>query len=110
MAVRKGKIGVVLIDPHGAQFGDGSIGSYGVRLKELPVDARWARDDLGLHCVYQRNVYPRGARLGFPVGVDNATNTKLGPEADHWRVTDMATDTGLEVAVIIQDMIRWLVN
>lgn len=108
LTVRKARIGVVLVDPHGIQREDGLMGSYGVRLKGMFFDPRWKRDDLAIRCLYQRNRYPKGARLDILKGADNAENTRLGEYADHWSVTDIGKRAGREVADQVQEVIRWL--
>ena len=102
------RIGVVLIDPHGWQTGDGRVGSYGVFLRKLGFTDGWIRDNFKIHVIYQRNKYPKGARLDIPSDAKNALNTKLGKYADHWKVTEIDTKAGREVADAIQGMIRWI--
>lgn len=109
LSVRKGaRIGVVLIDPHGIQRGDGLAGSYGVGLRRMSFDPAWSRYGLSVRCIYQRNKYPKGACLDIPQGAENAGNIRLGEYADHWSVTDISTRAGLDVAGCIESMIRWL--
>ena len=98
------KIGVTLIDPHGAQPGDGKIGSYGTFLqKELEYDKRWDKyPNFKIQCLYQRDKYPRGARLsGF------SPNIKLN-NSNHWDVTKLGTESGDIVSKSILEQIHWL--
>lgn len=105
---RRPKLSVVLIDPHGNQSGDGSVGSYGVSLSELWYSAGWSMSDVRFSVVYQRNKYPKGAKLQVPSGVENVTNVRLGSGANHWNVTEIDSETGRIVANLIQDEIRWV--
>jgi hypothetical protein len=98
------KIGVTLIDPHGAQKGDGKIGSYGTFLqKELPMHPDWKNHpNFKIQCLYQRDKYPRGAKLaGF------SPNIKLG-NSNHWDVTKLGTESGEIVAISILEQLKWL--
>jgi len=110
ISVRGARLGVVLIDPHGWCDGDGRVGSYGVRLKNLGFEDGWARDNMRIACLRQRNKYPKGAGLAVPRGVTNAKNVKLKGDADHWKVTNINTDAGRRVSFEIQSTIRWLME
>ena len=99
------KIGVVLLDPHGAQNGDGRIGAYGLRLRYLNYLKAWDRDDFRIKAIYQRNKYPKGARLGWG---DNAENMQLSGLANHWNITNIFTVSGQQCSKEIIKMIKWL--
>jgi len=102
-----GRLGVVLIDPHGWQKGDGRVGSYGVKLGSLKYDKCWARDDLKFVVFHQKKHYPRG--VGLEAGGNNVNNIELtGQDASHWSVTDINSKTGRMVADRIKDMIKWV--
>jgi hypothetical protein len=100
-----GKLGVLLIDPHGWQRGDGCVGSYGLEIDEMRANREWERADVRIKCLYQRNSYPKGAMLGDEY---DAWNTKLGKDATHWNVEDFNTATGKLVAEELKTMIRWV--
>jgi hypothetical protein len=100
-----GRLGVFLIDPHGWQLGDGVVGSYGLEVDSMRYRPEWSRVDVRIRCLYQRNDYPKGARLGRN---DSAVNMKLGKGADHWNVEDFKTETGKIVCSEIQEMVRWV--
>lgn len=102
------KIGVVLLDPHGCQRGDGRIGAYGKMLNSFRTLRAWAlRSDFKLHCLYQRNKYPEGAKIS---NSGNVTCERLSKDANHWVVTEIDTETGRRCADSVVDMLEWLNN
>jgi len=98
------KITVILIDPHGVCAGDGKIGSYGTWYRKvLKYDERWAEyDNFNINCIYQRNKYPRGAKLS-----NNMSNERIY-NSNHWDVTDINTPSGRQVADLIHEQMKWL--
>lgn len=103
------KLGVVLLDPHGCQVGDGRIGAYGGRLRALKYLPAWNMENVRIRTVFQRNKKPKGARM-YTAGVpcNNLKNTYLSHKADHWNITDIKTESGRKCADAIQEMIGWL--
>ncbi len=99
------KLGVVLLDPHGCQVGDGKVGAYGKRLKKLGYLPAWLRDDVKIKVMYQRNKYPEGVGM---LKKDNVENVRLSKRADHFNITQIDTIAGAKCAKAIQDMIGWL--
>lgn len=98
------KVGVVLIDPHGCQYGDGRVGSYGVRLKRLPWMHEWDDDRVNFKVVYQKNRYPKGV----PMSKNGPLNRRLPKGATHWNITDPGTAPGQDAMKAIRDMVDWL--
>lgn len=101
------RLGVVLIDPHGHQPGDGKVGSYGILGRNLPYDDKWDRDDVKIHVAYQRNKYPRGAMINGAPKTANLRHFKIDG-GTHWNLTDINTQAGKECANVIRNMIGWL--
>ena len=105
LSERDQPISVFLIDPHGWQKGDGRIGSYGSR-RPLKWNEEWNLMNIRFNVYYQRNKYPRGARMNgtYP----NLKNEELCGKANHWNVTQIDTRPGRKVADGIQGAIRSL--
>ncbi len=101
------KLGVVLIDPHGPQSGDGVIGSYGVRGRNLGYKSEWDRDDVKISVLYQKNKYPRGAMISGAPRTGNLRNIKVNT-GTHWNMTRHGNDASEKCGSQIIEMIDWL--
>jgi len=103
------KVGVVLLDPHGWQIGDGYVGSFGIGDRNLPWNKQWDKwikaDLLKIEVLYQRNKYPMGAHFE---GKD--VNTKLPRNATHWNITDIDSSIGRLSEAAIVEMADWLLK
>lgn len=94
----KDKLSIVLIDPHGPILGDGKMQSYGYgRNDNIEYKKSWTDKEIRIHCMYQRNEYPKGACFK-----DDRYNTKL-QYANHFDITDADTIDGQIVATKIRE-------
>lgn len=99
------RLGVVLLDPHGCQVGDGRVGSYGVGLDLLEYNKEWYRPDIRISVLYQRNKYPMGAHM--MASNDRCVNIEV-PGGNHWNIEDFGTKQGQFCADEIKKMIGWV--
>lgn len=116
------RVGIVLLDPHGWQLGDGTVGSFGVGSRNLKYDKRWDPyiDDpfnvlhkchvsepskMCIMCIYQSNKYPKGAIIE---GGKNVVDIHLGKNANHWNIEDLSTETGRFVQEYVENMGHWV--
>lgn len=99
----KDKLTVILLDPHGPVMGDGKLGSYGCGDNDkIGYNKSWIDKGVRIHCMYQTNDYPRGARFR-----DDRYNTRL-QHANHFDITDIDTVDGQIVAAKIREEFEWL--
>lgn len=117
------RIGMVLLDPHGWQVGDGVVGSFGVGGRNLKYDKRWdANIEWSVHggpqkayysepskfsilCIHQSNKYPKGAVIE---GGGKFANISLDKNANHWNIEDLSTETGRLVQRYVAGMGHWV--
>lgn len=119
------RIGIVLLDPHGWQLGDGVVGSFGVSSRNLKYDKRWDSyigwpvqgglqkeyytepSKFSIMCIHQSNKYPKGAIIEGGGGED-VVNILLGKNANHWNIEDLSTETGRFVQEYVENMGKWV--